>query len=94
MVIPGEEKGFFLYFIYFYSGTDTQLSNEIIDLIDNHLQYISQKGFYIVLHTANDNVDVNITYNFVSNKVTKLEASIKTYSGDVLTKKEHLICYI
>ena len=70
----------------FYTG-DNVLNDDIINMIDNHISSVTQKGLNITLHLINDNVKVNITYSLTKKKISRIEKITDTYTENVLTHR-------
>ena len=85
---------FYLFVADYYDEEEGKIRSEIVDLIDNHLENVSQRGLNVTLHLKK-NVDDNhssfdITYNFVTKKIVKIESNIDTYTDNVLSSRVHL----
>ena len=79
---------FFLLVGDFYEDDGT-LKTEIVELINEHLESVTSKGLRITLHLVQDNVKVDLSYSLTSKKIVKIDCTMDTYDGDVLTNRVH-----
>lgn len=77
---------FFVTLDTFYEDTGA-LNENLVTMIDENLEKVTQKGFAITLHLVKDDISVNITYDLLEKKVVKIEAVADTYSENVLTNR-------
>lgn len=66
------------------------LKPEIINMIENHLDKVTQKGMNITLHLVEDNILVNITFGLTKNKIIQIERIEDTYTDNVLSAREYV----
>ena len=88
----------FLFFLMtedFYETSDGSINSEIVYMINNYLDKVTQKGVNITLHTyfaeAANTTKVDITYSLLSKKIVRMEIQTDTYDGEFLTNRLHEI---
>ena len=70
-----------------YYTNEGVLRSDILSMIDNNLEKVTQKGVKITLHLLQDNVSVKITYNLLKKKICRFEMTTDTYSENVVIKR-------
>lgn len=73
----------------FEGTTEITIKASILDMIENNLTKVSQKGLTIKLHLEKDNVLGQLSYNYVSGKVSAYKQVKNTYdTSNALVAKE------
>ena len=83
------ELAFMVYVLDDFYGSDGALKADIVSMIDNNLEKVTQKGLNITLHLVKDTVKINIVYSLNAKKVVKIERTEDTYTDNVLTNREY-----
>ena len=88
-----DEVGMFCILVVDYYNEELKIQEDIIDLIDNHFENVTQRGLNVTLHMKknvdNKHLRCDITYNFVTKKIAKIESYTDTYVNDVLSDTVH-----
>ena len=71
-----------------------KVESSIIDMIDNNLVKVTQKGLKIKFYLEKDNVASSLSYNVAKGEIVGYTQETKTYDGDSLVSKETYKLYM
>lgn len=82
-----EVTAYYNSFFNLYYTNEGNLKSDVINMIENHLDKVTQKGMNITFHMVDDNNYLNITFSLTKNRIVQFESITDTYVNNALSSR-------